>query len=487
MNYTRKVAFNTLVQMLGKLVGTAVAMGTVALLFRYLGVNGVGKYTTIFAFVASFSILADFGLQWTLIRELSIQKNTDKVFSNIFALRLILAIIIHLLTFAVVWLFKYPLDVKYGVGVITCAYFFTTLNMVPVGVFLSKYRLDISVATEVVGRILVFILVWIFTRNNYPLTVVLSAYLFGGVLNYFLNLTFVKRFVRIRLAFDYQYWKKVFYQAVPIGIVLVFGLIYFKIDSIMLSLMKDMNDVGIYGTAYKLLEVLETIPAMFLGAAFPLITKYAVSKDERVRPAFQKQFDFLSLMALPVVSGVFVLSGSIISFISGSRGGEFINASTISVMGSPATSVTCLKILIFVVGINFFTSLYSYLVVSIGEQKRMIVPMILFALLNIVMNLILIPKYSYIGASVATIMTEVVVLAVYIRLSARLVKLPINFGTFLRLILCAGFMGLAVYFFEKIGVNLFVNIALGAMVYGVLAVVSGAVSIGAVRQFLSRS
>ncbi len=60
MSYTRKVAFNTAAQMLGKVLGTAISIATVAALFRYFGVEGMGKYTTVFAFVAFFSVFADF-------------------------------------------------------------------------------------------------------------------------------------------------------------------------------------------------------------------------------------------------------------------------------------------------------------------------------------------------------------------------------------------------------------------------------------------
>lgn len=476
-SYTKKIAYNTAAQMIGKVIGTTVAIATVAVLFRYLGVDGVGKYTTVFAFVAFFAVFADFGVQWTLVRELTVNPDKDKVFKNIFTFRLLLALFIHTLAFAFVWFFAYPYDVKISVGVISLSWFFTTINSTLVGVFLNNYRLDISVTGENLSRVVIFVCIWFLTRAEMPFAAVLFAYPIGGVFNYLFNRTMVGRFARVGLGFDFKYWGDIIRQSVPIGLVLVFGYIYFKIDSLMLSLMKGMTDVGIYGTAYKILEVLQTIPSMFLGSAFPLITKYATTGDDKVVPAFQKQFDFLSLLAWPLVAGTFLLAEPIINFISGSRGAEFIGVSTVSFLGQTATSVTCLKLLIFVVGLNFFVTLYSYMIVSLGRQKVMIIPTILFAAINIAINFVLIPHFSYIGAAIATIITEIIVLIIYIKSTVRFITLPIKFKTFRKIIFCTLIMGLSVYFLAKIGVNLFVNIFAAMAVYALAILLTKTISL----------
>jgi O-antigen/teichoic acid export membrane protein len=487
MSYTKKVAFNTIAQMVGKVASTGLSIVTVAMLFRYLGVDGVGKYTTVFAFVGFFSVFADFGLQWTLIRELTINQDKEKVFSNVFALRLILAAVVHLLAFGAVWLFPYPHDVKLGIGIITAAWFFTTINSVLVGVFLNNYRLDISVLAEFVGRLFIMAGIYFATKIGGSFMVVMTAYLLGNIVNFVFNLFAVRRFVDLKFAFDYQYWRHVVVQAVPIGLVLVFGFIYFKIDSLMLSLMKGMLDVGIYGTAYKLLEVLETVPSMFLGAAFPLLTSYVANKDERLNGAFQKQFNFLSLMAVPIVCGTFVLAAPIIDFVSGSKGSEFVGASTVTFLGHQATSITCLRILIFVVGISFFSNLYSYMIISLGKQKALILPTIGFALLNIVLNLFLIPNFSYIGASFATIITEIVVMTVYASTVSRYIRLPLKFDIFYRILISGAIMTIAINYFYLAGVNLFVNILAAMVIYAGSVLALKAVTIGELKGVFAKS
>lgn len=485
MSYTQKVAYNTAAQIVGKVVGIGISLFTITALFRYLGVEGVGRYTTVFAFVSFFSVFADFGLQWTLIRELAVQKDKNKVFQNILSLRLIIAVLVHLASFAVVWLFNYPIDVKIGVGIITFSWFFTTMNSTFVGVFQNNYRLDLSVATDVLGRAIIYVLILLATLYDLGFTTVLMAYIFGTAVNFFSNVLLSRRFVTLGFGRDTSYWPTLIRQAFPIGIVLVFHFIYFKIDSLMLSWMRGMVDVGVYGTSYKLLEVLETLPVMFLGASFPLITSYVVNKDKRLSGAFQKQFDFLSLAGFPIVAGTYVLSQPIIDFIGG-RSGEFSNTATVLFLGQPATSVTVLKILVFVIAISFFTNLYAYLIVALGKQRNMVLPTIGFALVNVVLNLILIPIGSYIGSSFATLITELIVLVATVYIAGLYIKIPISYSAFAKIIACAVAMGVIAHYLNLAGVNLFVNIVIAALVYGALVFVVRAVPMDLVKSMIRR-
>lgn len=468
MNYTRKVALNTVAQFVGKIVGLAISLATIAIIFRFLGVEGVGKYTTSFAFVAFFALFADLGLGWTMLRELAIEKDQNKVFNNIFTMRLILGILVFLIASLVVWLFKYPLEVKWAVAILSVSYFFQSLVSVAVSIYLNKYRMDIATGAEVVGKAIILAVIYFLSRSGGTLVSVMDAYVVGCLINFLIVWLYASKFISIGLAFDWKYWKHAISLALPIGVTLVFGFIYYKIDSIMLSLMKSMIDVGIYGTAYKILEVLQMFPALFLGAAFTLITSYVTTKDARLQSAFQKQFDFLALLAAPIVAGTLILAGQIIGFIAGSKG-DFISASTLSFAGHAITSVTCLRILILSVGISFFTTLYSFMIVSLGKQKQMVWPTIGFAVFNFLINLYLIPRFSYLGAAFSTFITEIIVFSTVRYIVKSNVSLSVRFNNFAKIILCAIFMSGATYALYLAGAGLILNLVISIIVYALLA------------------
>lgn len=486
MSYTKKVAYNTIAQFIGKAVGIAVALVTTAVLFRYLGVEGVGKYTTAFAFVAFVSVFADFGLGWTMLRELSIAKDQSKVFKNIFAFRFIIALVFHLLAIAAIWFFNYPIDVKLAVGVLSIAWFFQTLNSTAISVFIQNYRLDIAVTTEIIGKLLVLATVYLISRTNLGLPYIMGSYFVGNMVNLGVNLLFARRYVDVGFAYDKVYWKYAIKQAFPIGIVLVFGYVYWKIDSLMLSLMKGMTDVGIYGTPYKLIEVLQTFPALFLGTTFPLVTKYIVNNDERRYSAFQKEFDFLVLAAVPMIAITFVLAAPIISFIAGSRGAEFINASTVTIMGLPMTAVSTLRILILSVGISFISILYNFTIVSLGKQKQMIWPTISLAIFNIGLNLVLIPRISYIGSALATLATEIALSITVYFIVKKNMRLPVRLDGVAKIVASGVVIGIFAQALLLAHVNFLVIAVLSLVVYAGIVLLLKAVSIELVRSMFAK-
>lgn len=482
MSYSKKIAFSTVSQFIGKILSTAISLVTFATLYRALGVEGIGKYTTVFAYVAFFAVFADFGLQWFLIRELSVTpKEKDKIFQNVLAFRTLLALAVFLIAFLIVWLFHYPVDVKWAVGLISLGWFFTMLNSAYVAVYLNNYRMDIATISDVIGRLLTMALVILIARSGYGFIYLMSAYLAGNLINLIISRSFVHPYIKVGYKFDFNYWRYTTSQSFAIGIVLVFGFIYYKIDSLMLSWMKDMTDVGIYGSAYKLLEVLVTLPSMFLGAAFPLITKYIAEKDSRITGAFQKQFDILAILAFPLVAGTLVLADKIIIFIAGARGNEFISAVTVYFAGRPINSAVVLQVLIFAVGCHFFSGLYNYMLISLGKQKSMIWPTISFAVFNILINLLLIPYFSYLGAAVSTVVTELIVLISYKSIVDKNIKLPLDLRNAFKVLIASVLMFFILHFLVN-RLTILPLIAIGMLSYLSFVIIFKALPKGIIKK-----
>lgn len=467
MSLTQKVAYNTLVQITGKVITTAVSLVLIAAITRYLGVSGYGEYTTIFAYVSFWAVLADFGFFWILVRELSksySQEEKEKIFNNIVTLRSVLGIIIFLLAFLIaLFIPSYPMIVKLGIGTCAAGWFWISINSTYVGLFQANLKMHYAVLTDVMGRLIILALVLFFIKLGYGLNTIIWAYFAGNLVNFILSVYFGRLFSKFKLAFDWQLWKKSFYEALPMGMVLILGILYFKIDTVMLSLFKSSKDVGIYGAPFKILEILLLIPAMFMGNVFPIITKYLEEKDARLNSALQKSFDFLVICALPIVAGAMILAPQIINFVAGQ---EFVNASTMGPFwGQPSTAPTVLRILIITVGIYFISQLFNNTIIAMGRQKEMVKPYLIFALVNILLNLYLIPKFSYIGAAIVTIITAILVLYFTARIVFHYYKdIKIDYLIMAKAFI-ASLLMTAFLFFSKS--NLFLSITIGAVVYGV--------------------
>lgn len=409
-NYTKKVAQNVVVQIVGKVTTTAISLILIAALTRYLGVAGYGAYTTVFAYVSFFAVFADLGFFWIMIREISKPKaDVTKITNNIMTLRAVLGALVFLLGFAVSWLIpSYGGIIRWGIGICSFGWFWISLNSTYVGVFQSKHRMDKSVISEVVGRIVILVFVLMFIKFDYGLLTIIAAYTIGNLANFILSIILGWRLVPFKLAFDFPLWRKMFHESWPMGIVLVLGVIVFRIDTVMLSIMKTQTDVGIYGAPYKVMEILVLIPSIFMGNVFPIITKYYSEQKDKLQNVLQKSFDFLMILAAPLLFGTIILAVPVIRFVAGD---EFITATTLpNIFGYTANSALALQFLIFAGIIMFFSIMFNNTAVAIGRQRDLIKPYIFFVGVNIGLNFILIPRLSYIGASISTVITELLVL-----------------------------------------------------------------------------
>ncbi len=471
MSLTRKVAYNTIIQIIGKVVTTALSLVLIGYLTRYLGVAGYGQYTTIFAYVSFWSVLADFGFFTITVREISKNpKQTSRIFNNVLTLRALLGLLVFAMSFLVVLLIpQYSWPIKIGIGLCATSWFWTTLNSTYVAIFQTHLKMDRSVITEVIGRIVILILTIISIKSGYGLTAIIAAYLIGNIINFFASMILGLPLVKFRLAFDYKFWKEIFLEALPMGTIIILGMIYFKADTVILSLMKSPTDVGIYGAPFKILEILLLIPVMFLGNVFPIITKYITNKDTRLIPAIQKSYDFIILMAFPIVLGVFVLVKPIIRFIAGD---VFVTTSTIgNIFGQVAAAPLVLQILIFTVGLNFITQVFNNCVIASSQQKKLVMPYVIFVIVNIVLNLLLIPKFSYIGAAIATLITALMGLILTSLIAHKsVINLHLEQSIIIKSLFSSLIMGSLLYYFNLQGVNLFILIAIGVFSYLLLMI-----------------
>jgi len=474
MSLTRKVAYNTIIQIVGKVITTVISLFLVAALTRYLGVAGYGEYTTIFAYLAFFGVLADFGFFWILVREIANPKaDINYVASNILTLRTVLGLAVYVVAYFVSFLIPQYAAIRVGIGIAAFSTLFLALNSTYVGIFQNKLRMDKAAITDVLGRIVILSLTLYLINIGSGLNLILWAFAVGNIVNLTASAWLARSYVKIRPAFDLTYWKAVFLQTLPMAVVLVLGLIYFRIDTFMLSLMKSSVDVGIYGPPYKVLEMILLLPTMFMGNIFPIITRYIHTNDEKIHVVLQKSFDFLLILAVPVTIITIYIANPIIRIVAG---GDFVVASTITpIFGVAATSVLALQILIVAAAFSYISIIFNYLVISLGKQSKLIWPNVIFVLFNVLANFLIIPHYSYIGAALTTVLTEFLVLFFTWLIAKQNFDLRLKFNSIWKVAL-AGLGMVLVFNFGYNYINWIILTVISSIVYIVILWLSKAIN-----------
>ncbi len=460
MSYTRRIAHNTIIQIIGKAISTAIGVFVIALLTRYLGRAGFGQYYTILAFLQIFGVIVDMGLYIILIKKMS-EPGTDRdvLASNIFTLRFISAFVLLGLAPLAVLFFPYPAIVKTGVLIATLSYFAITLNQTLTGVFQVHLQMYKTATAEVVGRIVLLLGTIYVIRQDAGLLWVMVVVVLGSLLNFFITFAYAKKLVRIRPRFDLHLWKDILRESWPIALSIIFNLVYFKADTIILSLYKGADEVGIYGASYRVLEVLITFPAMFAGLVTPLLaSSWAAQDRERFKRVLRKGFDFMAMIAIPLVVGTIFLATPVMNLVAPS----FTNADKV------------LRILIVATATIFIGNLFGNTVVALNKQKTMMWLYIVVAVVSLVGYLVLIPRFSYFGAAAMTVASELMVTIAALVIVGVTSRIWPSFVLFGKSLIAAGVMAIALSFLQSW--NLFLLIVIALVVYSVMLFLLRAIS-----------
>ncbi len=458
MSLTRKIAHNTIVQAAGKIVGTVLGLLSISLITRYLGQEGFGQYTTIMTFLQFFGILVDFGLTLVTVQMIS-EPGADepKVLSNIFTLRLVSAIIFLGLAPIAVLFFPYDPLIKKGVVVTVASFLFIALNQVMTGVFQRHLSMNRVAITEVLNRLVLLGLIWLTVAKDYGLLMVMLAVVISNAIQFILLYHFSQKFVSLKLSFDKGIWRRIFHLSWPMAITISLNLIYLKTDTIILSLVRSQAEVGIYGATYKVLEVLVTLPMMFAGLVLPVLTQAWSRQDlTRFRHVFQRAFDALSMLAIPLVIGTWMTSREVMVLVA----------------GEPfAVSGQILNILILAAAVIFVGSLFGHAIVAINRQKNTIWAYGASALVSVIGYLIFIPTYSYFGAAWMTVFSEAFVTLGIIYVFWRTTKYFPNVAVWAKSLFSSVLMAGAIWLLgayartPSLGINLLLAITIGSATY----------------------
>lgn len=454
MTTAKRIAKNSSFIFLGDAIGHILQLVLVVYLVRYMGAVTFGKYAFAIAFTSLFMILSDLGLSILSIREIA--RDTSKAgeyLTNISITKFILSLITIVLIIVTINLMHYPQDTTLAVyivgGVTVFASFITSFR----SVFRAFERMEYEAITRIAERLLIFGSVLPVLFLGYGLIEVVSVMLIAQALIFLFTLIIlIKKFTRPTLTFNLSLCKSLIKQAIPFGLSGVFAIIYFQTDTVMLSIMKEDAVVGWYNAAYQLVMGTLFIPSAFVGALYPVLSRYFTSSKNNLMLVYEKSFKFLLMLAIPLGIGTTLLADRIIIFLYGE---EF------------APAIIALQILIGGASILYIYLIVGHTLASINKQLVDTYITAICALLNVGLNLLLIPTYSYVGAGVASLASQVFVFTCeFSYLQKNGYKIEIS--KIILKPLCAGaVMGLFIYGLGMMSIHLFVVVISAIVIYAV--------------------
>ncbi|MEX1112870.1 MAG: flippase [Patescibacteria group bacterium] len=403
---TKKIALNTLVQSIAKTFVIVMGLVSVAILTRYLGAEGYGKFTLVLVYLSIFGIAADMGLFTISIREMSKNlRRTQEIFSNTLALRGLLGVIVLLIAIGVSWLLPYEPDVRIGIIIAGGAHLFGLLNSAMMAVFQSRLVMGYAAIADLAGRAIALGAVIAVAALGLGFYAVVATASLGAFVTFLVSTWLVRRYVRVKPMKDLILWKGLLREALPYGLTLVVVQLYFRVDILLLSFFKTNADVGIYGAVFKVFELLMVFSGFFNNSTFPILNRRLKESSAKARAFTQKSFNILFIGGLGIAAGSLTIAPFVMRIVGGQ---EFV-------AGSDA-----LRVVLLTMPFTFSVLALGSLLLALGKQKVMLRISTYSLVLNIVLNLFLIPPYGFIGAAVATLISEVFLITFYYRYTRKL-------------------------------------------------------------------
>lgn len=405
-NILKQTSWLVIAQTLGRAIGFLYTI----FLARNLGVEDFGIYSVALAYFSLLSIISDFGFNRFLIREIAVDKTKlPQLLWNISLLRLTLTVILYA-SFAVG---LYILDNdKLRVNLVLLA----SLAVIPQAVsltidaiFIAMQRLQLASVSLVLLSLVSATLGLYFVSSGLGtygavLALILGQAIYLLSLIYFLNRENKIKFVQINSAT----LKEIFLGSLPYGILGILGLLYFKIDILLLTYIRGNFDAGIYGASFKFLEALVFVPSALSAALFPIFARLHEGDSSKIGKLYFKSIGLMLILGIFIATGYWLILPPLINLY----------------LPNYNTAIEVIKILSLTIPLMFIHVPGAQVLLSTDKfLKPILVLSILTLAFNIILNLIFIPQYGVKAAAWVTVLSELLSFIVFfLLLRSRVLK-----------------------------------------------------------------
>ena len=435
---------------------------TVWLIPRYFTETEFGGYFIAIALTNLVASLTELGMQNPLIREMTLHPDqTRHYLGNALIVRCFLSILAYGIML-ISGIFLYTTEIVTMIVFLGLAEIVNSIAQLYRCVFRAHEEMKYEAFTVIAERAIFLLISGTVILLGYGLVIVCQVMLAAGCINLILSIGFTRlRFTQLRFQPSTKIVKVLMQQALPFAIGNLFNLLYFRIDAILLSkLSSDGVDANAwYGLAYTIANAFTILPGAFMmGAMFPVLSRAWEREKGRFPSASTFGMRWMVLTGLPFAVGLSTLSFEII-------GGVFTNY-TPDEIGKVATALQWLS---WSGGLIFVTTAVLAVLRATDKRRAFSVLMGTTALLNICLNLYLMPRFSHVGAAIAMVISEAYVLVVGLGyISRNIVKFRETFPvlpTLLKAVFLSAVMGVGLVLLKGF-LSVWVLIPLAVLFYG---------------------
>ena len=451
MNRVRTIFANMSWLLVSQIITSVCAFIWTIITARYLGVSDYGLFGTAVSFSSLFGVCADLGVTTYITRAISTDFNREKKYlSNAIGVKLFLSIfyliVVSLALFILGW-DNYAPSICFLFALESV---FMSFQNVMYSSFQAHEMMKYEAITNTLINVLTFICIMAITFTNYGLWGVTFVYILVNVIGLvYVVLALSKKIIVPKPSFDFKFYKKLILGGLPFALTGLFYTIYYSIDMVMLTQFVGTYATGLYNSSYKLISVLTLFYGIYTAVVFPVMSKLFKQDGNLLHFSFVKSIKYLSMVTIPIAVATCFYGGDIISLCYGN---QYDGAGDV------------LKILIWTVCFLFINGTCSMILNASHKEFAVTKIYLIAAIFNAGLNLVLIPHFSVHGASLATVISEILILVLELYKIHKIDQLPgKHFGfDILKIVVCSAILGVVL---DVLSLDLWLAIPVGIVVY----------------------
>ena len=448
MNRLRRVVNNTLISLLGQAITwTSTLLLTIAY-GRFLGVTGFGELYLALTFVSLVGFPMEFGFNQQLTRDIAQKPNEGlRYLSNILLIKGCLWILLFGLILLSSSLLSYsPVELSLiaicGLGLLSdgIANAFSSFHY-------AMERVTFPVIGGMLQKGLAALIGIVLLKYGAGVQIMAFVLLGGSLTNMLWQALWGFRAVGYRFAIDGKLIRELLRTCIPFIVYGVLAVIYYRVDTVLLSFMANTTVIGWYGAAYRLLDTMNFLPNLVIVAImYPIFSKLSLSDEASLKLAVEKSMNFLLFCGIPIATLMIVAAPNIIGFLYHQT--QFIH------------SVPALQALAPGLIFLYANTVLGTTIMSIKQEKKITIMAAIALVFNVGLNLILIPRYEHIGAAAVTSLTELLLLGLSIYFTPRKLLPSRSLIVGIKAIVASALMALAIWWFLPYNIFVVLPIAL---------------------------
>lgn len=401
----KQTSWLILAQVLTKVIGFFYTI----FLAKSLGVSDFGLFTVALAYFSILSSIADFGFNRFLVRELAKDRlKTSELMCNVVMLRLTLTSLL----FAVFAIFLYIFDAdKMRLSLILLAVLAILPQSIALtfdSIFVATGKLQFSAAALLVSSLLTAVAGLFLVSVGFGAYGAVNASIFGQLVYVLVIVVLLYKISGLHLSnIKLSIIKEAIRESLPYGLLGVLGLLYFRIDVVLLSYIRGNYETGLYSAAYRFLEAIIFIPSAFAIALFPALSKLHDVAPFKLKSLYFKSIKLMLVPAVLIVLGYTTLLPQVIKVF----------------LPNYLSSINAIKILSLAIPFIFIHIPGAQFLLSTDKYLKQVLLLSIFTLsFNVILNLIFIPQYGLLAASWVTVCSEILSFVVFFLLIQRILN-----------------------------------------------------------------